>query len=116
MIADGHKKLAGEYAKKAKCHEVAEYLSNEVKRIKNDGKIEQSQEKINAVNESSHQDNKKASGKQKKEAAAPKQSYKIVFMSPNGESHDLTQEEIRELVKNNEQLEKYLSNPDSIPQ
>ena len=82
LIADGHKKLASDIAKKAKYSEVAEFLQNEIRKLKNEGKIEQSQERINAVNDSSAQDKQK--GNKKKDVAAPKQSYKVVLMNANG--------------------------------
>jgi hypothetical protein len=45
----------------------------------------------------------------------PRSTYKIVFMNEKGEARDLTEEEVRNLVKNNQSLENYLSNPNSIP-
>lgn len=45
-----------------------------------------------------------------------KNNYKISVLKENGEVHDLTEEEVRELYKTNPDLETYLTNPDSIPQ
>lgn len=37
-------------------------------------------------------------------------------MNEKGEAKDLTEEEVRNLIKNNQTLETYLANPNSIPQ
>ena len=37
-------------------------------------------------------------------------------MKENGEIHDLTEEEVMELIKKNAELESYISNPENIPQ
>ena len=37
-------------------------------------------------------------------------------MNEKGEAKDLTEEEVRNLVKDNSKLEAYLANPSSIPQ
>ena len=45
-----------------------------------------------------------------------KNTYKITLMNENGELHDLTEEQVKELCRKNPDIETYLSNPDSIPQ
>lgn len=55
--------------------------------------------------------------KKKEEPLKPiRQTYKIVTLNEKGEAHDLTEEEVRQMVKSRPELETYLSNPDLIPQ
>ncbi len=48
--------------------------------------------------------------------SVPRSTYKIVFMNEKGEAKDLTEEEVRNLIKTNQTLETYLANPNNIPQ
>lgn len=45
-----------------------------------------------------------------------KNTYKITVINDGGELHDLTEEEVKELLKNHPDVDTYLNNPDSIPQ
>ena len=109
---DSSGKTAVEYAKKMKYQEVADYLAAEAKKHKELAR-NQSQ---NHIQESSQNEPSK---KKKKETVAlnmNKNNYKISVLRENGEVHDLTEEEVRELYKSTPELETYLTNPDSIPQ
>lgn len=44
-----------------------------------------------------------------------RQTYKIVFLNDKGEPHDLTEEEVRQLVYLKPELEAFLCNPETIP-
>ena len=41
--------------------------------------------------------------------------FKLVYMNDKGETQDLTEEDIRQLTKDNPTLESYLVSPESIP-
>lgn len=87
---DSNGKSAIDFAKKSKFHEVAEYLSGEYKRIKDVNKYSLASESI----EQSLDKRKKKEESQKN----TKQTYKIVFLNDNGEPHDLTEDEVKNIM------------------
>ena len=100
-----------EYAKKARFQEVADYLQMETKKNQEHSKMPNQNAGEESVNENT---------KRKKKDALTlnnnKNTYKITVMNENGEIHDLTEDEVKELMKNSQELENYLTNPDNIPQ
>ena len=108
---DSNNKTAVEYAKKARFMEVVELLSAEVKKTKEIAKVQNQ-----SVQESSQNETSRRRKKPNMTLNMNKNTYKITVMNENGDLHDLTEEEVKELCKSNPDLETYLSNPDSIPE
>lgn len=104
---DSSHKTALDYARKLKNSEIVELLSGEAKRQKEVSKF---------VNASQSIDESNLDKKRRKDDSKPtKITYKIVSMNEKGEVHDLTEEQVRELLKDKPDFEAYLCNPDSIP-
>ena len=88
---DSSHKTALDYARKLKNSEIVELLSGEAKRQKEVSKF---------VNASQSIDESNLDKKRRKEDSKPtKITYKIVSMNEKGEVHDLTEEQVRELLK-----------------
>jgi ankyrin repeat protein len=104
---DSSNKTAAEYAKKSKHYDIAEYLVNEIKRTK-DIKFSlpsQSREESNLEKRKKKEDQKNI-----------RQTYKIVFLNEKGQARDLTEEDVRQMIKAKPEIEGYLANPESLPQ
>lgn len=103
-----------EYARRARYHEVTEYLSAEVKKAKDKHKEQQIKEMQIQAQESAQEQKKK-----KKESetipVSTKSIYKIVYINDKGETKDLSEEEVRSLLRNKPVEESYFANPESIP-
>lgn len=57
--------------------------------------------------------------RKKKESQAvnnTKSVYKITLMNDDGSTHDLTDEEVKDLISKSPELRQYLMNPEVIPQ
>lgn len=113
---DSNGKMAIEYAKKAKFMDVADYLGAELKKIREQSRVG------NSHNQSPEESNAAERLKKKKDESIVnvnrninKQAFKIVYMNEKGETRDLSEEEVRNLVKDKPILESYLANPDNIP-
>ena len=95
MHIDSQKKTAADYARKNKFQETAEYLSLEIKKIKD---LNRSQNQIDSSNNGGE-----ALKKKKKDnvsvANVQKNAFKITVMNNNGELHDLTEEELRDVYR-----------------
>lgn len=99
-ITDSSNKTAVDYAKKAKFTDVAEFLSNEYKKYKDFNRP------------SAEEPERKAGGRRKEEAIKDvRNNYKIVRYNEKGEVHDLTEEEVRQLIADRPDLARYMSNP-----
>jgi len=106
--ADKSNKTAADLARKYKLHETADYLAGEVRHYRD-------RLKMSAVSQSVEESGLER--KRKKDDSKPiRQTYKIVQCNENGELHDLTEEEVRQLIHNNHDLETYLANPEGLPQ
>ena len=89
-----------EYAKKAKFNEVADYLSGELKKVRDSMK-------------SDDPSNKKS--RREDEIKGNRQVYRIVYYNEKGETAELTQEEVTKLIEGKPELQQYLCNPETIP-
>lgn len=108
---DNQGKTAIQYARKAKFNEVADYLSAELKRIKEVNKMNALSQ---SINEQSNGDKNKKKKDENQPSRGNKQTFKLVLINDKGELHDLTEEEVRQLVRDKPELESYMANPDSI--
>lgn len=103
-VTDSSNKTVVDYAKKAKFSDVADYLANQLKKYRD-------------VKPSFEEPERKAGGRRKEEPLKDsKSTYKIVRYNEKGESQDLTEEEVRQLLADRPQLAKYMANPELIPQ
>lgn len=95
---DNTNKTAAEYAKRAKFLDTADFLNNEIRKLKDGNKsssFEESRRKEDILKE-------------------PKQTFKIVFLNEKGEPHDLSEEEAIKLFESIPKLKELATNPDSI--
>ena len=93
-----------EYAKKAKYHDIAEFLGNELRKIREFTKG------------SNPEEEKKGNYRRKDDLVRDsKQTYKLVFYNEKGEPRDLTEEEVKQLLIDRPELANCMKDPDSIP-
>lgn len=105
---DSSGKTAVEFARKAKYNEVAELLSGELRRSREASKF-------SLQSYSLEESNLEKRRKKEDGARVQRQTYKIVYLNDRGEAHDLTEEDVRQLIRERPELEGYLANPESIP-
>lgn len=105
---DSSGKTAVEFARKAKYNEVAELLSGELRRSREVNKF-------SVQSYSIEESNLEKRRKKEDSVKVQRQTYKIVYLNDKGDSHDLTEEDVRQLIKERPELENYLANPESIP-
>lgn len=105
---DSSGKTAVEFARKAKYNEVAELLHGELRRSREANKF-------SVQSHSIEESNLEKRRKKEDSVRVQRQTYKIVYLNDKGDPHDLTEEDVRQLIREKPELESYLANPESIP-